>query len=299
VWQLRHREPIGRSSWCRKACRRAPGGNGRDPPLPCPFAAASPHTTGRARTTPLERPRDPGVSTAVASRLPSTRHPLMATTAAQIAPARPAHRACIRLVSIPIMSRAIIVHHVSMRRREDSPRRASEVIGEGAVKYNQLSSSDLKVSELGLGTMTWGEQNTRARGTRAARMRDSAWRQLHRHGRDVPGAARSEDLRADGSDSRLVARQARARQAHRREQRCGTGPPRLVRNGETALTIENIQGAVEDSLKRLRTDYIDLYQIHWPERNVAMFGTARFDVRARKSLPRRSSSNSKRWMNCR
>jgi aryl-alcohol dehydrogenase-like predicted oxidoreductase len=47
-----------------------------------------------------------------------------------------------------------------MRRREDSPRRAREVIGEGAVKYNQLSSSDLKVSEIGLGTMTWGEQNT-------------------------------------------------------------------------------------------------------------------------------------------
>ncbi|MFT3957262.1 MAG: aldo/keto reductase [Piscinibacter sp.] len=58
------------------------------------------------------------------------------------------------------------------------------------------------------------------------------------------------------------------------------GPARgmdWIRNGSADLTKADIVGACDDSLKRLRTDVIDLYQIHWPARNVPSFGAIYFD----------------------
>jgi len=50
-----------------------------------------------------------------------------------------------------------------------------------------------------------------------------------------------------------------------------------IRGGPASLDRDNIRSAVHDSLKRLQTDYIDVYQLHWPERNVPMFGQYLFD----------------------
>ena len=59
-----------------------------------------------------------------------------------------------------------------------------------------------------------------------------------------------------------------------------SGPRRnlnWIRGGPQSLDKNNIRAALEDSLKRLQTDYIDVYQLHWPERNVPMFGQYQFD----------------------
>jgi aryl-alcohol dehydrogenase-like predicted oxidoreductase len=58
------------------------------------------------------------------------------------------------------------------------------------------------------------------------------------------------------------------------------GPRRSIdwiRGGPKSLDRENINEAVNDSLKRLKTDYVDLLYLHWPERNVPMFGGYKFD----------------------
>ena len=57
----------------------------------------------------------------------------------------------------------------------------------------------------------------------------------------------------------------------------GPGRRDWIRGGRTDLTRDVIAEAVGTSLERLRTDYIDLYQIHWPQRNVPMFGAYEFD----------------------
>ena len=59
-----------------------------------------------------------------------------------------------------------------------------------------------------------------------------------------------------------------------------SGPRRgmpWIRNNEFSLDRKTIRNALHDSLTRLQTDYIDLYQIHWPERNVPLFGQFQFD----------------------
>src|SRR5919206_3834646 len=57
----------------------------------------------------------------------------------------------------------------------------------------------------------------------------------------------------------------------------GPGRRDWIRGGRTDLTKDVIAEAVETSLARLQTDYIDLYQIHWPQRNVPNFGATEFD----------------------
>jgi len=65
-----------------------------------------------------------------------------------------------------------------------------------------------------------------------------------------------------------------------------------IRNGDDSLTPANIRSAIEGSLKRLQTDYLDIYQIHWPERNVPLFGQYQFDP----ALEFDDEGNEKDWV---
>jgi len=144
----------------------------------------------------------------------------------------------------------------------------------------QLGSSDLRVTPICLGTMTFGEQVDEA--TADAILDRSLERDVNfldaAEMYSVP--ARAETF---GATETIIGNWFAKRPGARNKLVVATkvaGPARgmpWIRQGSPDLTAADIEGACNDSLKRLQTDVIDLYQIHWPARNVPMFGMAYFD----------------------
>ena len=146
------------------------------------------------------------------------------------------------------------------------------------MKYKQLGNSDLTVSEITLGTMTFGQQNTLADAcaqldyavAQGVNFIDTA--EMY----PVPAKAETQG-RTEEYVGQWLKSQARDKLI------IGTkvaGPARgmgWIRNGPESLDRANIMAAIEGSLQRLQTDYIDLYQIHWPARNVPMFGKSNYN----------------------
>ncbi|MFN3984421.1 MAG: aldo/keto reductase [Rhodocyclaceae bacterium] len=146
------------------------------------------------------------------------------------------------------------------------------------MEYRQLGGSDLRVSAICLGTMTFGQQNGTAEAhaqldrARAAGINFIDTAEMY----SVPTRAETygateriigEWLVGRPRDSVVLATKV-------------AGPARSlnwIRGGPLALDRDNIRAALEGSLRRLRTDYIDLYQLHWPERNQPMFGQWQYD----------------------
>lgn len=148
------------------------------------------------------------------------------------------------------------------------------------MNYRQLGASDLQVSELALGTMTFGEQNSLSEAheqldyavSLGVNLIDTA--EMY----PVPGKpetqGRTEEyiglwLKKQARDKLVIATKV-------------SGPSRgfdWIRGGPKAVNRANVMAAIDGSLKRLQTDYVDLYQIHWPERNVPMFGHNEYDPR--------------------
>ena len=143
-----------------------------------------------------------------------------------------------------------------------------------------LGRSDLRVTSVCLGTMTFGEQVGEA-DTHA--ILDHA---VERGINFIDTAEMySVPTRAEtyGTTERFIGNWFAARPGVRDKVVLASkvaGPSRgmnWVRNGADNLTKADILQACDDSLKRLRTDVIDLYQIHWPNRNVPSFGNIYFD----------------------
>jgi aryl-alcohol dehydrogenase-like predicted oxidoreductase len=148
------------------------------------------------------------------------------------------------------------------------------------MKTIQLGRSELQVTPICLGTMTFGEQVSEAD---AHAILD---RSLE-HGINFLDTAEIYSIPTKAETfnvtEKIIGRWFARTPGARRRMVLATkvaGPSRgmpWVRNGSANLTGADIEAACEGSLKRLQTDVIDLYQIHWPVRHVPMFGMTYFD----------------------
>ena len=144
----------------------------------------------------------------------------------------------------------------------------------------QLGRSDLHVTPICLGTMTFGEQVSEADAhaildralERGINFLDTA--EMY----SVPTRAETFNL-----TEKIIGNWFASRPGARQKMQVATkvaGPSRgmdWVRKGSPNLTPADIVAACDDSLRRLKIDVIDLYQIHWPVRHVPMFGQMYFD----------------------
>jgi aryl-alcohol dehydrogenase-like predicted oxidoreductase len=140
------------------------------------------------------------------------------------------------------------------------------------MNYKKLGNTDLDVSTICLGTMTWGEQNTQEEGFEqmdyALDQGVNFWDTAELY--SVPPKAETF-----GHTEIIIGNWFK--KTKKRDQVIlaskVAGPMRAyLRGGGNNYGLDKMTEAVNDSLKRLQTDYIDLYQLHWPERNTNMFG---------------------------
>jgi aryl-alcohol dehydrogenase-like predicted oxidoreductase len=156
------------------------------------------------------------------------------------------------------------------------------------MQKNQLGTTDMRVTRVCLGTMTWGQQNTESEAhsqldyalERGINFVDTA--EMY----PVPGRAETQ-----GSTERYLGtwlkKSGKRGDIILASKIAGPNPSMgWIRGAQHNLDAANVRQAVEDSLRRLQTDYIDLYQIHWPSRNLPIFGANTFvPANERPSVP--------------
>ena len=142
------------------------------------------------------------------------------------------------------------------------------------MEYNNLGQTDIKVSQICLGTMTWGEQNTE----------EEAHQQLNyaiesginfidvAEMYPVPPREETYGLTESYIGNWLSKRKDREKIILASKVAAKAEWLPYIRGGQIKLDKKNIVQALEDSLRRLKTDYIDLYQMHWPDRDTNFFG---------------------------
>jgi aryl-alcohol dehydrogenase-like predicted oxidoreductase len=143
------------------------------------------------------------------------------------------------------------------------------------MNMRRLGRTEMSISALCLGSMTWGEQNTEAEAfeqldhARAAGINFIDTAEMYPTAPRAETYGRTEQIIGNwladrgGRDKTVIATKV-------------TGPGSrfpYMRDGKPRLNRTHVTAAIEASLKRLRTDYIDLYQLHWPDRGGGSFGT--------------------------
>jgi len=151
----------------------------------------------------------------------------------------------------------------------------------GHLQYRDLGRSGLKVSAFGLGVMTFGGQTLEDDAMRQLDMAHDAGVILFDTAENYPiptgpeTQGRSEEvlgrwIASRGLRDKVIVATKVAGPGN------AAGDMTHIRGPERRLDRANIRQAVEDSLRRLGTDYIDLYQLHWPERAVTTLGRSRY-----------------------
>ncbi|KAM3356062.1 protein tas isoform X4 [Capsicum galapagoense] len=130
------------------------------------------------------------------------------------------------------------------------------------------------------GTMTFGEQNTSAESFKLLDKAFNSGVNFFDSAEMYPVPQRAE---THGRSEEYFGRWIRERKVPRDNVVLATkvsgpsGQMSWIRNGPESLDAQNITEAIDNSLLRIKTDYIDLYQIHWPDRYVPMFGETDYD----------------------
>ena len=145
------------------------------------------------------------------------------------------------------------------------------------MKYRMLPGTDLNVSTVCLGTTTFGEQNSQADAHAQLDLAVGQGINFIDTAEMYPAPPCAETQgRTETFVGNWLARQPRGNLVIATKV-AGPGRRDWIRGGRTDLTRDVIAEAAAASLARLRTDCIDLFQIHWPQRNVPSFGATEFD----------------------
>lgn len=145
------------------------------------------------------------------------------------------------------------------------------------MKFKNLGKTDLKVSLICLGTMTWGDQNNE---TEAFEQMDYALDQGVNFFDTAELYSVPPKKNTYGSTEKIIGNWFKKTKKRDKvilaSKIAGPGLD-WIRGGGLQYSKSSINKALEDSLKRLQTDCIDLYQLHWPERNTNYFGKLDYD----------------------
>ena len=146
------------------------------------------------------------------------------------------------------------------------------------MKFKKLGNTNLDVSVICLGTMTWGTQNSEKDAfeqmdysvNNGVNFFDTA--EIYSVPPDSESFGKTETMIGNWFEKR--------RNREKIILASKVAGPRLdwIRGGENNYNEKDIGKAIDGSLKRLKTDYIDLYQLHWPERSTNCFGRREFQV---------------------
>jgi len=140
------------------------------------------------------------------------------------------------------------------------------------VNYKKLGNTNIDVSTICLGTMTWGEQNTQAEGFEqmdyALSQGVNFWDTAELYAIPPKESTYGKTEEVIGNWFEKTKKRSEVVLATK------VAGPGLdwIRGGGNQYDEKNLNDAVNGSLKRLKTDYIDLYQLHWPERKSNFFG---------------------------
>lgn len=142
------------------------------------------------------------------------------------------------------------------------------------MRYHRIPHSTLEVSQLGLGTMTFGEQNTEAEAHQQLDLAIDSGINLIDTAEMYPVPPHAG---TQGQTERFIGSWLKSRGCRDKiilaSKVCGPARSNdaAIRQGQ-ALDRKNIREALDASLKRLNSDYLDLYQLHWPQRSTNCFG---------------------------